>query len=341
MTWSSSFERGLVPVAAFALAGAAEGDAGRGAGDMPGPVLGVPVACDMETDCSIQKYVDRAPGPDRLDYRCGKLTTDGHDGTDLRLRRYPDMARNVAVLAAAPGTVARTRDGMADVAVNDEAAAPIGERLAGNAVVIDHGGGWETQYSHLKRGSLRVRPGDRVAAGAVLGAIGMSGNAEFPHLHFEVRHDRQSVDPFSAAGNSGCGPAALSLWSNAASKVLEYRATQILAAGFATSAAEAPTAYRNISPLPRVDNPSALILWGNASGVKAGDVEKFRILAPNGGVMMDRQSPIMGDRLHWVGFAGSKRPATGWQTGTYVGVYQIVRKGRSLGEQVVRKYISE
>jgi hypothetical protein len=329
-----------MPVAIFALTGAADGDAVRGPGGMAGPTLAVPVACDMERDCSIQKYVDRAPGPGRLDYHCGTLTTDGHDGTDLRLRRFPDMARDVAVLAAAPGRVARIRDGMPDIAVNDRAAAPIGERLAGNAVVVDHGGGWETQYSHLKRGSLRVRPGDRVAAGAVLGAIGMSGNAEFPHLHFELRHDRQPVDPFAAAGNSGCDRAAPELWSTAARKTLEYRSTVLLAAGFSTSAAEAATDYQQLSPPTRSADPPALILWGNVSGVKAGDVEKFRILAPNGGVMLERQSPIVGDRLHWVGFAGSKRPATGWQAGAYVGVYEIVRSGKSLGRQVVRKYLS-
>lgn len=340
MTWSSSSEPVLLPLAAFALAGAVEGDASREREGVAGPVLEIPIACDMTRDCSIQKYVDRDPGPGRLDYRCGMLTTDGHGGTDFRLRRFPDLGRDVAVLAAAPGRVVRTRDGMPDASVADPDAEPIGERLAGNAVVVDHGDGWETQYSHLKQGSLQVRPGDRVAAGTRLGTVGMSGNAEYPHLHFDLRHNGQKVDPFAAATAGGCGPAGSSLWSAAARSALDYRPTLVLSAGFAASSVEAPTAFRNVSPPLRLTDPSALILWGNVSGVQAGDVEKFRVLAPKGGVMLERESPIIVSRLHWIGFAGLRRPAEGWQSGIYIGVYQLVRGGKVIGEKMIREYLS-
>ncbi|WP_247877773.1 M23 family metallopeptidase [Azospirillum thiophilum] len=71
------------------------------------------------------------------------------------------------------------RDGMEDVSIRQSGGAPAGYD-AGNAVVVDHGNGWETQYSHLKRGSVAVRPGVRVEAGTVLGQIGLSGRTEFP-----------------------------------------------------------------------------------------------------------------------------------------------------------------
>ena len=46
-----------------------------------------------------------------------------------------------------------------------------GSSAGGNGVVIDHGGGWISQYSHLRSGSVRVHPGDRVSAGQPLGLV--------------------------------------------------------------------------------------------------------------------------------------------------------------------------
>lgn len=58
--------------------------------------------------------------------------------------------------------------------------------LMGNYVLIEHGGGKFSLYAHLQPGSVRVRAGDRVAAGDLLGRLGSSGNSTEPHLHFHV-----------------------------------------------------------------------------------------------------------------------------------------------------------
>ncbi len=63
----------------------------------------------------------------------------------------------------------------------------------GRLVVIDHGGGWQTRYAHLKR--ISVKKGKKVARGDVIGTVGKSGNATGNHLHYEVRHDGLAVDP--------------------------------------------------------------------------------------------------------------------------------------------------
>jgi murein DD-endopeptidase MepM/ murein hydrolase activator NlpD len=55
----------------------------------------------------------------------------------------------------------------------------------GNQVVLRHPDGYYTQYAHLS--VLNVRPGQRVSAGQRIGAAGATGNADGPHLHFEVR----------------------------------------------------------------------------------------------------------------------------------------------------------
>jgi murein DD-endopeptidase MepM/ murein hydrolase activator NlpD len=58
--------------------------------------------------------------------------------------------------------------------------------LMGNYVLIDHGTGEYSLYAHMQPGTVRVRPGDSVAAGAPLGRLGSSGNSTEPHLHFHV-----------------------------------------------------------------------------------------------------------------------------------------------------------
>ena len=66
-------------------------------------------------------------------------------------------------------------------------------RILGNHVVLDLGDGVHAVLAHLRRGSVRVRPGDRVAAaGQPLAACGNSGNSSEPHLHFQLM-DHPSV----------------------------------------------------------------------------------------------------------------------------------------------------
>lgn len=69
--------------------------------------------------------------------------------------------------------------------------------VLGNHVIVDHGDGVFAAYAHLRRGSLHVRPGDRVGAGEPLGEVGNSGNTTEPHLHVQLMDDRH---PTGAAG---------------------------------------------------------------------------------------------------------------------------------------------
>jgi Peptidase family M23/Putative peptidoglycan binding domain len=66
----------------------------------------------------------------------------------------------------------------------------------GRLVVVAHVRGVRTMYAHLS--AVAVGVGDRVGAGAHVGAVGASGNATGPHLHFEVRLGGAALDPSTA-----------------------------------------------------------------------------------------------------------------------------------------------
>jgi murein DD-endopeptidase MepM/ murein hydrolase activator NlpD len=65
----------------------------------------------------------------------------------------------------------------------------------GNMITIDHGGGMATNYCHLSQ--IFVTVGQDVQRGQAIGAVGMTGDATGPHLHFEVRINGKPVDPLS------------------------------------------------------------------------------------------------------------------------------------------------
>ncbi len=67
----------------------------------------------------------------------------------------------------------------------------------GNSIVLGLGRGRYALYAHLRPGSIRVRPGDRVSRGQVIGSVGNTGNSVAPHLHFHVM---DNPSPLAANG---------------------------------------------------------------------------------------------------------------------------------------------
>ena len=94
-----------------------------------------------------------------------------HDGIDF-------MAdEGTPVLAAAPGQVVTAKF----------------DAQEGNHVVIDHGNGYTTVYSHMK--DLKVATGDVIEAGTEIGSVGNTGQSTGPHLHLQLLKDGTPVDP--------------------------------------------------------------------------------------------------------------------------------------------------
>lgn len=65
----------------------------------------------------------------------------------------------------------------------------------GNTVIINHGYGYETLYAHMSR--IKVKRGQRVKRGDVIGYVGNSGLSTGPHLHYEIHKDGKPIDPVS------------------------------------------------------------------------------------------------------------------------------------------------
>ena len=91
-------------------------------------------------------------------------------------------------VAVADATVTEVKDGIPQNTPGSEtmAVAISMETVAGNHVNLDLGGGVYAMYAHFQPGSIRVKVGDKVTRGQVLGLVGNSGNSSEPHLHFQL-----------------------------------------------------------------------------------------------------------------------------------------------------------
>jgi len=108
----------------------------------------------------------------RLSSRFGWRNGRNHDGVDIPART------GTPIVAAAAGRVIHSGTGLGDY---------------GRVVILKHEGHYSTVYAHNRRN--RVKKGDFVEKGEVIGEVGSSGNATGAHVHFEVRRDRKPMDP--------------------------------------------------------------------------------------------------------------------------------------------------
>jgi murein DD-endopeptidase MepM/ murein hydrolase activator NlpD len=312
------------------------GAAGASAAQAGDPVqnLLLPLDCEPGVDCWAIRYVDHDPGPGERDHACGRQTGDGHKGTDFAIRDLAAIAAGVEVRAAAAGVVDALRDGMADVSVEETGRAAIGGQECGNGVRLDHGDGWTTWYCHLRRGSIVVKQGDRVAAGQMLGLVGLSGETSFPHVHFDVRRGDEVVDPFVGLGRAGgCGAGPAPLWSAEVAARLAYRPVTLTNAGIAPNVPEIEDVRRGYRTEALPVTAPTLVMWAEAYWIETGDRVTFRLLGPDLAPVVERSLTVDQGRRRWFGYAGERRPGERWPAGDYRGTVTVERASGGLPER--------
>jgi len=128
-----------------------------------------------------------------------QLRNDGKTFHDDEKDNKNYLAYGNDALAVADGVVTEVKDGIPEnvPGINSRAVPITLETVGGNHVILDIGGGHFAFYAHLQPGSLRVKLGDRVRRGQVLGLVGNSGNSTEPHLHFHIEN---GSSPLGAEG---------------------------------------------------------------------------------------------------------------------------------------------
>lgn len=107
-------------------------------------------------------------------------------GNGSKVGEWPTFG--APVYAVRSGTIVSTIDGKPDIppqSKNPDLHGP--EDFSGNSVIVKIGPHRYACYAHLERDSVRVRAGEHVQAGQVIGRVGNSGNTTDPHLHFGIQ----------------------------------------------------------------------------------------------------------------------------------------------------------
>ena len=128
-----------------------------------------------------------------------RLRDDGKTYHDDEKDNKNYYAYGTEALAVADGVVTEVKDGIPEnvPGLDSRAVAITLETVGGNHVILDIGGGHFAFYAHLQPGSLRVKLGDKVRRGQVVGLVGNSGNSTEPHLHFHIEN---ASNPLGAEG---------------------------------------------------------------------------------------------------------------------------------------------
>jgi len=295
----------------------------------PGPELSLPIECNPGKNCWVVHFVDLDPSKKIRDHRCQAFSYDGHKGTDIAVRDMSEVRRGVPVIASAPGVVRGVRDGMRDVEVSVIGKAAVNGKECGNGVVISHGNGWETQYCHMKKGSVVVKKGAKVKRGQKLGGVGLSGLTQFPHVHLSVRHKGKIIDPFSGdSPGPDCNQAKASMWRHDLRNVLNISPSTIYNAGFAAKPPQVKAVRSGLyNDKVLSKRAPALVLWAEIYWPKQDDQLLMRIFGADGKLFFEHKSVLEKTQVRRIFYAGKKRKPLFWPEGAYRGEITLTRIG--------------
>ncbi|MCP4923082.1 MAG: M23 family metallopeptidase [bacterium] len=301
--------------------------------------FGLPIDCDVGKKCPvlIQNYVDTG---------CKEASYKSHKGTDFRLIYYSDTTDGggVNVLASAPGKVIGVRNDMKDLF--PPLPKDFGGKDCGNGVRIDHGNGWTSQYCHMLKGSVVVKTGDVVEERQLLGKVGYSGRAAFPHVHITIEENKEVMSPFWGApvGKFACEDKQSPLWNVQALKEIAANENRVfLGGGAAAGAANYGKAqkgdYKNL--VLKADSP-ALVAWVFTMNRAKGDQDQVVIKKPDGKILVNSTTKTLSrHKATYFSFTGKPRKGDLWPVGTYQVVWNGIRGGKVFDTETFKILVSK
>ncbi|MGJ8603217.1 MAG: M23 family metallopeptidase [Marivita sp.] len=280
--------------------------------------LGMPLDCVLGETCVIEDYPDVDPTSASSDYHCGPKSRDGHSGTDFALLSFDQMDQGVRVMAAADGRVQAIRNTRPDQPYIP--GTDLNGQECGNAVRIDHGNGYQSVYCHMKLGSVRVTPGQRVLQGQVLGEVGLSGLTNYPHLHLTITRGTDIVDPFAQEQDNACSTPLRTLWSDTP----VYTDAGLFTAGVSDSVPDLAAVQSGEARRSTLSPEDAMVLYTHAFHGNIHDRIEMTMIGPDSEVF-DHTAWLEKDQDELMRAYGKRAPDAGWPKGTYRGYVRLVR----------------
>ncbi len=304
------------------------------------PVLTLPIQCIIGQDCYIQNFVDLDDSHKVSDPICGQASYNGHKGTDIAIASMQQMANGVPVITALPGKVIAIRNTIPDrlIKTPQQYKSLPKNRYCGNGVLVQHPDGWQTQYCHMRQGSIQLHKGQMLTRGQRIGLVGASGMTTFPHIHFSIRLKNKIIDPFSGqeVGKSkqSCTKEQPyntlngSLWRQDIQASFPTQISFIRQSGFADHIISRRELRLNPPETPQSRNIAMILIYVSIANMKKGDRISFKLKDSQGTVIINQISKaVPRHKARWMQYSGKKKPAQGWNPGKYHGQIKLIRNG--------------
>ncbi len=190
-------------------------------------------------------------------------TYDGHQGIDIDIPSFREMDDGRAVIRAVTA-------GIVEQVIDEEPDRNITCTGRWNVVRIRHANGFAIFYGHIRRGSARVHPGQRIAPGTPLAVAGSAGCSTQPHLHLEVR---------DCAGRAVETLAAPGAWLNPPSDDPPSAVMDVMLVD-----GDVPTVaqVKDPAPNPTAIEPDGTLGLGLSLAARGGDLIAATLTAPDG-----------------------------------------------------------
>lgn len=242
----------------------------------------------------------------QLNQDCWILTSE-EKGTDIAVKTYNESGKATPVLSAQDGTVV-----LVNKDINNQS-------FYGNSVVVEHTNGWKTVYSHLKTGSINTEVGKFAGKGKQIAELGMSGKADYPHLHFTVYKNgefyKPSWDPLSkndySAKDLVLAKAGVSMITPDLNSIREgkYDATTVLS--------DTPTIY----------------LWVYGFKLKKGDFIKFSMKNSNNVSVISSVVEVSADYTETFYTISKPKGEESWSVGNYKAKVELIRASNGIAKE--------